>query len=118
MILSSISQNDIKSIIDEAKEPKWLSEIRENAFSRYLDLPPEVSPLYKKYSDVNRLKPDHIYIPDRSTKHEPYGDLRARLDELEQGISIVQIGSTINRISVPNELLNQGIIISDLDRRY
>ncbi len=113
-IISSINQNDIKSIVDEAKEPKWLSEIRENAFSRYLDLPHEVSPLYKKYSDVNRIKPDHIYIPDRSAMYEPYGDLRTRLAELEQGISIVQIGSTINRISVPNELLNQGIIISDL----
>jgi len=79
-ILSSINQNDIKSIIDEGKEPKWLSEIRENAFSKYLSLPSEVSPLYKKYSDVNRLKPEHIYIPDRTIKSEPYGDLRVRLN--------------------------------------
>jgi Fe-S cluster assembly scaffold protein SufB len=113
-ILSSINQNDIKSIIDEGKEPKWLSEIRENAFSKYLSLPSEVSPLYKKYSDVNRLKPEHIYLPDRTIKSEPYGDLRVRLNELEQGISIVQIGSAINRISVPDEFSRQGIIVSDL----
>jgi len=113
-ILSSINQNDIKSIIYEGKEPKWLSEIRENAFSKYLSLPSEVSPLYKKYSDVNRLKPEHIYIPDQTIKSEPYRDLRARLDELERGISVVQIGSAINRISVPDELSKQGIIVSDL----
>ena len=113
-ILSSINQNDIKSIIDEGKEPKWLSEIRENAFSKYLSLPSEVSPLYKKYSDVNRLKPEHIYLPDRTIKSEPYGDLRVRLNELEQGISVVQIGSAINRISVPDEFSRQGIIVSDL----
>ena len=113
-LLSSIGQNDIKSIIDEAIEPKWLREIRENAFSKYLNLPSEVSPLYKKYSDVNHLKPEHIYIPDRITKYEPHGDLRARLNELEHGIGIVQIGSAINRISVPNELSKQGVIILDL----
>jgi FeS assembly protein SufD len=113
-LLSSVSQNDIKSIIDEAIEPKWLREIRENAFSKYLNLPSEVSPLYKKYSDVNHLKPEHIYIPDRVTKYEPYEDLRVRLNELEYGIGIVQIGSAINRISVPNELSKQGVIISDL----
>jgi phenylacetate-coenzyme A ligase PaaK-like adenylate-forming protein len=75
-LLSSIGQNDIKSIIDEGKEPKWLSEIRENAFSKYLNLPSEVSPLYKKYSDDNRLKPEHIYLPDRTKKSEQNGDIR------------------------------------------
>jgi FeS assembly protein SufD len=113
-ILSSINQNDIKSIIDEGKEPKWLTEIRENAFSKYLNLPSEVSPLYKKYSDVNRLKPEYIYIPDRTIKSEPYGDLRTRLNELERGISILQIGSSIHHISVPDEFSKQGIIVSDL----
>jgi len=113
-LLSSIHQNDIKSIIEEAIEPKWLREIRENAFSKYLNLPSEVSPLYKKYSDVNHLNPEHIYLPDRITKYEPHGDLRARLNELEHGIGIVQIGSAINRISVPSELSKQGIIILDL----
>ena len=113
-LLSSIDQNDIKSIIDEAIEPKWLREIRENAFYKYLNLPSEVSPLYKKYSDVNHLKPEHIHLPDQITKYEPHGDLRARLNELEHGIGIVQIGSAINRISVPNELSKQGIIILDL----
>jgi FeS assembly protein SufD len=113
-LLSSIDQNHIKSIIDEAIEPKWLREIRENAFYKYLNLPSEVSPLYKKYSDVNHLKPEHIYLPDQITKYEPHGDLRARLNELEHGIGIVQIGSAINRISVPNELSKQGIIILDL----
>ena len=113
-LLSSIHQNDIKSIIDDVIEPKWLREIRENAFSKYLNLPSEVSPLYKKYSDVNHLNPEHIYLQDRITKYEPHGDLRARLNELEHGIGIVQIGSAINRISVPSELSKQGIIILDL----
>jgi Fe-S cluster assembly scaffold protein SufB len=114
VILSSIDSNHIKSLINENNEPSWLSEMRENAFSKYADLPSEVSPLYKKYSGVNSLKPEHIYLPDRIIKSEPYEELRDRLEELEQGISILQIGTSINRMFIPDKILKQGIIISDL----
>ena len=115
VILSSIDSNHIKSLINENNEPIWLSEMRENAFSKYTELPSEVSPLYKKYSGVNSLKPEHIYLPDQIIKSEPYEELKDRLEELEQGISILQIGSSINRMFIPDKILKQGVIISDLN---
>jgi FeS assembly protein SufD len=114
VVLSSINENNIKSLTHHNREPVWFSEIRENAFSKYINLPPEVSSLYKKYSDVNRLEPQHIYLPDQITKSEPYEDLRDRLDELEHGTSILKIGSSINRIIIPEKLSKQGVVISDL----
>ena len=89
--------------------------MRENAFSKYTELPSEVSPLYKKYSGVNSLKPERIYLPDKIIKSEPYEELKDRLEELEQGISILQIGSSINRMFIPDKILKQGVIISDLN---
>jgi FeS assembly protein SufD len=115
VILSSIDSNHIKSLINENNEPIWLSQMRENAFSKYTELPSEVSPLYKKYSGVNSLKPEHIYLPDKIIKSEPYEELKDRLEELEQGISILQIGSSINRMFIPDKILKQGVIISDLN---
>ena len=115
VILSSIDSNHIKSLINENNEPIWLSEMRQNAFSKYTELPSEVSPLYKKYSGVNSLKPERIYLPDKIIKSEPYEELKDRLEELEQGISILQIGSSINRMFIPDKILKQGVIISDLN---
>ena len=82
--------------------------------------PSEVSPLYAKYSDVNRIRPERIYLPDGFEKskslvkpHE--GSHKHRLNELgHEDTTIVRIGSSINRISVPEKILNQGVIISDL----
>jgi hypothetical protein len=107
VILSSIDSNHIKSLINENNEPIWLSEMRQNAFSKYTELPSEVSPLYKKYSGVNSLKPEHIYLPDQIIKSEPYEELKDRLEELEQGISILQIGSSINKMFIPDKILKQ-----------
>lgn len=114
VILSSINGDHIKSIIEESKEPVWLGEMRENAFSKYTNLPSEVSPLYKKYSDVNRLKPEQVCLPDRIIKSEPYEELRDRLNELEHGTSILWIGSSINQRFIPDKVLKQGLIISDI----
>lgn len=55
MILSSINRDYINTITEENREPTWLSEMRGEAFSKYTALPTEVSPLYSKYSDANRL---------------------------------------------------------------
>lgn len=58
--LSSVSINDVETIGRENEEPEWLLQMRRNAFADYSSLPAEVSPLYSKYSDVNRLKPQNI----------------------------------------------------------
>ena len=117
--LSSISDNYIESIIKENKDPKWLAALRQKALSNYLSLPSEVSPLYAKYSDVNRIRPEQIYLPnpvEKTVSHaKPHKELQHRLDELaREDTSIVQIGSSVNQIIVPEKILNQGVIISDL----
>ena len=117
--LSSISDNYIESIIKENKDPKWLAALRKKALSKYLSLPSEVSPLYAKYSDVNRIRPEQIYLPnpvEKTVSHtKPHEELQHRLNELgREDTSIVQIGSSVNQIIVPEKILNQGVIISDL----
>ena len=117
--LSSINDSYIASIIRENRDPGWLATLRHRAFSNYSSLPSEVSPLYVKYSDVNRVRPDRIYLSDGfetpDSLAKPHDELQARLKELgHEDTTIVRIGSSINRISVPEKILNQGVIISDL----
>lgn len=117
--LSSISDNYIESITKENRDPEWLAALRQRAFSKYLSLPSEVSPLYAKYSDVNRIRPEQIYLPnpvEKTVSHaKPHEELQHRLNELRrEDTSIVQIGSSVNQIIVPEKILNQGVIISDL----
>ena len=117
--LSAIADNYIDSIIQENKDPGWLATLRHKAFSHYTSLPSEVSPLYIKYSDVNRIQPEGIYLPNslrESDLHtEPHQELLKRLNELgHEDATIVQIGHSINRISIPENISNQGVIVSDL----
>ena len=117
--LSSITDSYIESIIREDRDPSWVATLRQRAFSKYSSLPSEVSPLYVKYSDVNRIRPERIYLSDGFEKSKslvkPHDELQARLNELgHEDSTIVRIGSSINRISVPEKILNQGVIISDL----
>jgi len=117
--LSSITDEYIESIIEQNKDPDWLAILRRRAFSQYSSLPAEVSPLYMKYSDVNRIRPERIYIPNSFEKttlgKKPHDELQDRLSDLgQEDATIIQIGSSINRTSVPEKLLNQGVIISDL----
>jgi FeS assembly protein SufD len=116
VILSAINSQHINTITTENREPDWLIHMREKALSNYESLPLEVSPLYSKYSDANRLKPEYVHLPDRTIKSEPYKDLVDRLDELEQGTGILQIGSSINRIFIPDKIAKQGVIIADLKK--
>jgi FeS assembly protein SufD len=117
--LSAIADNYIQSIIEENKDPEWLSALRQRAFSQYSSLPSEVSPLYVKYSDVNRIRPERIYLPNslrESASHtRPHQELQNRLNELgHEDTTIVQIGTSIDQISVPENISNQGVIVSDL----
>ena len=107
VLLSSINRENIEALTKENEEPLWLNEMREKAFSKYVSLPAEVSPLYTKYSNVNRHSPEHIHIPDRSIISEPYEELKDSIKELEHGNSILRIGSTINRMFMSDSLLKQ-----------
>jgi FeS assembly protein SufD len=114
MFLSSINSDYINSITKEKREPTWLSEMRREAFSKYTSLPAEVSPLYSKYSDVNRLRPESIQLSDLTTRFQPHEELYDRLKEPDQGVSVVRIGSSINHLTIPEKITQMGVIILDL----
>ncbi|HYA83373.1 MAG TPA: Fe-S cluster assembly protein SufD [Candidatus Bathyarchaeia archaeon] len=114
MILSSINTDYINNITQEKREPTWLNEMRREAFSKYTSLPAEVSPLYSKYSDVNRLRPESIQLSDQTTRFQPYEELYDRLKEPEQGVSVVRIGSSINHLAIPEKITQMGVIVLDL----
>ena len=91
--------------------------MRREAFSKYAALPAEVSSLYSKYSDVNRMREEHISLPETATSFEPYEELRERFKETEteQGASILRIGSTIHSKFIPEKISKEGVIIADLE---
>src|SRR5438093_1064043 len=89
-------------------------EIRNNAFSNYSSLPHEVSPLYKKYSDANLLYPDRVYLSQETKSYIPEDYINERIRELKKETSILKIGSSIVHSNLPDKVLKQGVVISDL----
>ncbi len=120
--LSSINSGHIDSI--SGQEPSWLASIRKQAFSQYQSLPAEVSPLYSKYSDVNKIKPEIIHFMAQATTTtttttttRPAAlskDLADRLKELEQETGILQVGQEINKIFIRDNVAKQGVIVSSI----
>jgi FeS assembly protein SufD len=110
--LSSLKDDYVRTI--SAKEPEWLAAIRKKSFSYYRDLPAEVSPLYNKYSGVNVLKPESVYLsPDHKTK-EPFAELKHRVDEIKSGIAVLQVGNYLHSVFLPNELKKKGLVIESI----
>lgn len=118
VILSAINGEYINTISEANNEPSWLRQMRNDALSKYQALPSEVSPLYSKYSDVSRLDPDCVRLADQTTSFEPYPELRDRLKEPDQGASVVRIGSSINKILIPQKIQQSGIIMSNLKEAF
>lgn len=106
------------SVIDEvsAKDPAWLAEDRKKAIAKYLSLPNEVSPLYAKYTDANRIKPQgvHLDFAQGGSKHAVSGDLARRLEELEKETGILQIGTEINKVVIKESVAKQGVIVTGI----
>lgn len=116
--LSRLNGEFLDHMSADNNESKWISEIRQAAFSKYNTLPLEVSPLYSKYSDANRLEPDHVRFAKARTKYEPNDDMKERIKELEKDqeteTSIVRIGSQTIRLHVIESMSKQGILVMDL----
>ena len=91
--IDEISQND----------PDWLKEYRKNSLSLYDTLPIETSPLYNKYTDAKKMDPEKISLSVSTTQTIP-SFLEKRLGELENEICIIQIGTNIHKINLPDEL--------------
>lgn len=110
--LAGISADSIDAIA--SGEPSWLSKARKDALAKYLSLPAEVSPLYSKYSDANKIKPQDVHLSTGPQKYSMSADLKKRLEELEKETGILQIGAETSRVFLKDSLAKQGVIVTGI----
>ncbi|MGI0020913.1 MAG: SufB/SufD family protein [Nitrososphaera sp.] len=110
--LAGIDASNVDTIA--AGEPEWLSKSRRDALTKYLSLPAEVSPLYSKYSDTNRIKPQNVHLSLAPAKQNVSSDLAKRLEELEKETGIMQIGAEISRVFVKDSVAKLGVIVTGI----
>lgn len=113
LALSTINTGHVDEISTSKKEPDWLKQFRKNSFAIYESLPPEVSPLYNKYTDAKRMNPAEVSLIADS-QNSIFDALKPRLSELEKEIHIIQAGTNIFRINLPEDLKAKGVVISSI----
>src|SRR5207247_11439354 len=107
--LSSIDSGYVDSLA--GTEPGWLAAMRKQAFSQYQLLPAEVSPLYSKYYDINKIKPQNVHFA-ATTQAARGKDLSDRLKQLEGDTGVLQVGQEISKICVRDSITKQAAIAS------
>ncbi|MBN4046263.1 Fe-S cluster assembly protein SufD [Nitrosarchaeum koreense] len=112
-LLSKLNVNHIEEISSSQNEPDWLKEYRKTSLSIYDTLPIEMSPLYNKYTDAKKMDPEKVSLSTSTTETVPKF-LEKRLTELENEICIIQIGTNIHKINLPDELKSKGLVISSI----
>ncbi len=112
-VLSKLDSSHIEEISEANNDPAWLREYRKNAFTIFQQLPPEVSPLYNKYSDANKMDPEQILFSLSSDSTIP-DFVKDRLVEIGDNPSIVQIGTNIHKINIPSELKEKGLVMCSI----
>src|SRR5579885_326670 len=112
-VLSKLGTNHIDEISDANNEPSWLKDYRKNSFAIYEKLPPEVSPLYNKYTDANRMDSSQVTFSLSSDTTLP-DFVKDRLSEISDNPSIIQIGTNISKINLPSELKSKGVVICSI----
>ena len=111
--LSKLNTSHIEEISSSRNEPEWLKDYRKTSLSVYDSLPIETSPLYNKYTDAKKMDPEKVSLSTTTTETVP-AFLQKRLGELENEICIIQIGTNIHRINLPEELQSKGLVISSI----
>ena len=111
--LSKLNTSHIDEISSSRNEPDWLKDYRKNSLSVYDRLPMEMSPLYNKYTDAKKMDPEKESLSTSTTDTIP-SFLTKRLGELENEICIIQIGTNIHKINLPDELKSKGLVISSI----
>lgn len=113
--LSNIGTQHIDAISSAKDEPEWLTKSRYDSLAIYDKLPIETSPLYNKYTDAKRMNPDKVLLSDdHSILPTIPKFLNRRLEELQNEISIIQIGTEIIHINIPDELVSKGIMLDSI----
>src|SRR2546428_6282540 len=85
--LSKLGPNHVDEISETNNDPSWLKEYRKNSFSIYQQLSPEVSPLYNKYTDANKMDVDQVTFSLSSDSTIP-DFVKDRLSEIGDNPSI------------------------------
>ena len=112
-ILSKLNTTVIDEISLSRNEPNWLKDYRKNSLSVYDSLPLEMSPLYNKYTDAKKMDPEKVSLSTSTAETIP-SFLTKRLGELENEICIIQIGTNIHKINLPDDLKSKGLVISSI----
>jgi FeS assembly protein SufD len=112
-VLSSLGVSNLDEISEANNEPSWLKEYRKNSFSIYGQLPPEVSPLYNKYTDANKMDSSQVTFSLSSDSTLP-DFVNDRLTEISNNPYIIQIGTNISKINIPSELKSKGLVICSI----
>ncbi len=112
--LSKLSTSHISEISSSRNEPDWLKEYRQNSLSVYEKLPIEISPLYNKYTDAQKMDPQQVSLSTSTTDTIP-SFLQKRLGELENETCIIQIGTNTYRINISDDLKSKGLVVSSLE---
>jgi len=112
-LLSKLNTTIINEISLSRNEPDWLNDYRKSSLSIYNSLPIEMSPLYNKYTDAKKMDPEKVTLSTSTTETIP-NFLTKRLGELENEVCIIQIGTNIHKINLPNDLKSKGLVISSL----
>ena len=112
-LLSKLNVTHIDEISSSRNEPDWLKDYRKNSLSVYDDLAIELSPLYNKYTDAKKMDPEKVSLSTSTTATVP-DFLKKRLGELEKEICIIQIGTNIHKINLPDDLKSKGLVISSI----
>lgn len=111
--LSKLNTSHIDDISSSRNEPDWLKDYRKNSLSVYDSLPIEMSPLYNKYTDAKKMDPEKVALSASTTETIP-SFLTKRLGELENEICIIQIGTNIHKINLPEDLKSKGLVVSSI----
>ncbi|MDP6897958.1 MAG: Fe-S cluster assembly protein SufD, partial [Candidatus Nitrosopelagicus sp.] len=112
--LSSIQNSLVEEISSSKNEPQWLKEYRKNSLNIYNELPPEVSPLYNKYTDAKRMNPDMVSLSTDSDSKIP-DFLSKRVEEVKKENGLIQVGTNIISTNISDELKSKGVVISSID---
>ncbi len=111
--LSKLDTSHIDEISSSHNEPDWLKDYRKDSLSVYDSLPIEMSPLYNKYTDAKKMDPEKVSLSASTAETAP-SFLQKRLGELENEICIIQIGTNITKINLPEDLKSKGLVISSI----
>ena len=109
-------EKNFNDLIENVKEPSWMTQTRQEAFKNYTSLPLESSSLYSKYSNANKLIADNIFFdgPNLTDNKDDLQIFSDRIEELSKSSSILCKNSKILQSYLPEDFEKRGIIITDI----